>query len=332
MGDVLVPKVKVGVTGTGSLIGQAIIKCIRHSSICDNIFLVGFDYFPNTVGSYWTENTFMLPDFLKKEITEQQWLNEIVRIIKSQKIQIFLVGIDFELELFSKYRAVIKSETNCTVVVSDPEVIRIANDKYLTYCFLKDNGLPCPDSILPEETTNRNIGFPCVVKPRIGSRSREVFVVNDREELEEKMRRVNNVIIQELAGNPNEEYSCGVICLDNEVKEMIALKRVLKDGNTVTAYFSEDTPATIYDYVRQIAIKLKPFGACNIQLRLDNKRIPRAFEINPRHSGTTYMRALFGFNEVEYILSYLLKLKVKKFAMKEGIVKRYYDELFIETE
>ena len=119
-----------------------------------------------------------------------------------------------------------------------------------------------------------------------------------------------------------------MICLDGKIKGSIVLRRKLKEGNTETAYYAKDTPSVIYEYVHSISEKLMPFGACNFQLRLDKDGMPRLFEINARHSGTTYMRALFGFNEVEYIISYLLGFKLKNFSLKEGIVKRYYEESF----
>jgi len=325
-------KIKVGITGTGSLIGQAIIKSLRFSELAGEIHMIGFDYFEDTMGSFWVEKNFLLPDFLKKEITEEDWLNRLMEIISSEAIDVIFIGIDFELELFARHKDVIESNTQCKVMVSSHDVVTIADDKYLTYNFLKSRGLSYPGTLLPEELAEKEIEFPCFVKPRKGSRSRDVFVVEDSQQLKEILPRIHNPIIQELIGNPNEEYTSGVICFDNKVKEMIVLRRDLKDGNTITAYFNKDVPKIIHDYVYQAAENLKPFGACNFQLRLGKDGLPKIFEINARHSGTTYMRAMFGFNEVEYILSYLLGRKFKKITLKEGRVKRYFDEVFISAE
>ena len=72
------------------------------------------------------------------------------------------------------------------------------------------------------------------------------------------------------------------------------------------------------------------FGVCNFQLRVDTEGIPKIFEINARHSGTTYIRSLYGFNEIEYILEYILNKKDITFTIKEGIVKRYFEEFLVE--
>jgi|TARA_B100000315_G_scaffold245591_1_gene271701 carbamoyl-phosphate synthase large subunit len=325
----LMGRIKVGVTGTGSLIGQAIIKSIKSSNMSKDIYMIGFDYFDDTVGALWVEKNYLLPDFFREEVTVEDWLEEIIEIIDFEGIEILFIGIDFELELFAKYKNTIELKTKCKIVVSSQDVIKIADDKYMTYEFLKEKGFYYPQTLLPEELEKEKIDFPCFIKPRKGSRSRDAFIVMDSQQLNEALSVISSPIIQELIGNSEVEYTCGVIHLDNEVKGAITLRRELKDGNTMTASFCKDTPRIIYDYVCQVASELKPFGACNIQIRLDVNDIPKIFEINCRHSGTTYIRTLFGFNEVEYILSYLLGKKPKKFILKEGVVKRYYEEVFV---
>lgn len=325
-------KINVGVTGIGSLFGQAIIKSLKKSSLSKDISVIGFDYIENTVGSYWVEKNYLLPDFLKKGIKEEVWLEYLIDLINLEDIRVIFIGIDFELKLFAKYKQLIESKTKSKVMVSDLNVIEIADDKYLTYKFLKDNNLAYPKTILPEEIAQKTIDFPCVLKPRIGARSRDVFIINNHEELENKLPYVNSPIIQELVSDPNHEYTSGVIYFDNMVKHIIVLRRYLKDGNTETAFFSKDTPRVIYDYVSQIAHILKPFGACNFQLRLDISGIPKLFEINARHSGTTYIRTLFGFNEVEYVLRHIFNLGGRKFNLRYGTAKRYHEEIFIEDE
>jgi len=325
-----VGKIKIGVTGTGSLIGQGIVKTIRISSISKKIFIIGFDYFNHTPGSFWVERNYLLPDILKKNITEEEWLKAVTDAIKLEQISILFVGVHFELKLFAKHREFIESLTGCKVIISSPEAIEIANDKYLTYEFLKNNNLYYPETILPQEVWQKKIKFPCIVKPRKGSRSRGLFVVIDENELAYYLPRIEDPIIQEFIGNENVEYTCGTLYLDSEIKHAIVLRRVLVDGNTQSAYYSKNAPAVIYDYISDVTRKLKPLGACNFQLRLDDCGTPKIFEINMRHSGTTYMRALFGFNEVEYIIAYLLGMKLPEPVLKEGMVKRYYEEMFID--
>ena len=323
----------IGITGTGSLIGQAVIKSIKKSKF-SNEKLIGIDYFENTIGSYWVDENYLLPDILKDEISEDIWYKKVLSIIIESKIDILFIGVDFELHLFAKYKKEIGNKTSCIVVVSGNNTISIADDKLLTSKFLKDNNLYYPLSFLADEIgeaiRNNVISFPMIIKPRNGFRSVDVFVVNNQKELDNKISKIKDPVIQEHIGDKDSEYTCGVITFNNEVKESIVLRRDLKDGNTSTTYLRNDYPKIIKDYIENVSKKLDQFGVCNFQLRVDKNGIPKIFEINARHSGTTYIRALYGFNEIEYILEYILNEKEISFSIKEGVVKRYFEEFLIE--
>lgn len=323
-------KIRIGITGTGSLIGQAIIKSVRAaSSLSGRVSMTGFDYFANTVGSHWVQSHFLLPDLLKRSVSTGQWLSSLMEAIEKDGIEVLFPGVDFELKPLAINRELIREKTGCEVMVSSPKVIRIADDKYLTYKFLKANSLARPKTFLPDETGSREIIFPCILKPRIGARARDVFIIKDRKDLRRKLAQVNNPLIQELVGTPEAEYTCGAICLEGDPMQLITLRRTLKDGNTDTVWLSKDNPAVVHDYVRRVAAALKPYGACNFQLRLGSDGQPRLFEINARHSGTTYMRALLGFNEVEYLLRRHMGMPPPAFDLRDGCVKRYSEEMIV---
>ena len=229
-------KYKVAITGTGSLIGQAIIKCLKRSSDNKKYKIVGFEYLKDTVGSFWCDKHINLTDIYLYPHKEKEWLEELIYHLNNESIDILFVGVDFELKLFAKYKVLLESETKCKIIVSSEEVIKIGNDKYLTYEFLKKNNLFYPQTYLAEKENFEKIDYPVIVKPRVGARSRGVFKVNNIKQLEEKIKIINDPIIQEYVGNDKSEYTCGIIFLDGHLKEFIVLKRSLKDGNT---YISE---------------------------------------------------------------------------------------------
>ncbi|EQA61176.1 ATP-grasp domain-containing protein [Leptospira alexanderi] len=324
-------KINIAVTGTGSLIGQAIIKSILRSDLNGKVNIIGFDYFQNTVASFWLNENYILPDILKSHVDEQEWLNVVLEIIKENAIKMLFIGIDFELPLFAKYKRIIENETSVIIMVSSAKVIEVADDKYLTYEFLKKSRLSYPESFLPNEVDVDILNYPIIVKPRKGARSVGVIKVNDKIQLLDVLKNANQVIIQECIGKDEEEFTCGTIFLDEQLKKVIVLKRSLKEGNTFISNYKKDFPKIIAEYLKDVVNQLRPFGACNFQLRIDAKGMPKIFEINSRHSGTTYIRSLFGFREVEYIINFLLFNKEIEFEMKEGTVVRYYDEFFVRT-
>jgi carbamoyl-phosphate synthase large subunit len=320
--------INIGITGTGSLIGQAIIKCIKLSVLKSQINLIGFDYIPGSVGAYWCETNYLLPDIFKKDIKEEIWLSSLIEKVKLHKLNVLFIGIDFELPVFAKHRDYIEKETNCHVIVSNEKVIEIADDKYLTASFLKENNLYYPKSYTLLNY-NSQLSFPMIIKPRIGFRSVGFNLIKTQEEFDRIMPTIKEPVIQECIGNIEDEYTCGILFLDNELKGSIALRRTLKEGNTSTAMYHKDTPQIIYDYLKDVSYKLRPYGVLNFQLRLDNEGLPKIFEINARHSGTTYMRALFGYNEIEYIICYCMNMPLPSLTnLKEGKVVRFFDEFF----
>ena len=107
------------------------------------------------------------------------------------------------------------------------------------------------------------------------------------------------------------------------------LKRKLKNGNTKIAFHNKDL--NLNDFIYKITKKLKPYGATNFQLKL-TKSGPVIFEINPRFSGTTPIRAMFGLNEIDIILSKIYNLKIKKPKLKYGIIIRYYEDFYIKNK
>jgi carbamoyl-phosphate synthase large subunit len=322
-------KINIGVTGTGSLIGQSIIKSITRSHrISDKINIIGFDYFKETVGSFWCNRNYILPDILDKQVSEIQYIEFLISIIKENRIRILFVGVDFELYIFSEYKDYIFSKTECVVMVSDKDVIEIADDKYKTFEFLVRNNLPAPESWVIE-TLPDNLNYPLIVKPRKGARSVGVQLVKNEFELNTAINHTHNPIIQEYIGTEETEFTCGIIYFENQLKHSIALNRSLKGGNTYISNYSKNTNFLVYEYISKISSALKPFGSCNFQLRISGDGTPKLFEINARHSGTTYIRSLFGYMEVEYICEYILNNNEIKFNTKDGKVVRYYDEFFL---
>lgn len=318
--------ISVGVTGTGSLIGQGIIKCILESDEREQFNVVGFDYYDETVGSFWCDSHFILPDLLAPNITDEIWIDALMKRILDEQVKILFVGVDFELPILSRSKEIIENKTGCIVVVSDPEVIDIGNDKYKTFCFLRDNGFNCPQTWLPDSFVFEKAKYPLIVKPRVGARSVGVYVVNNEDDLRDKLVKVQRPIIQEYLSNDGAEYTCGVISFNGEVAHSIALKRTLKAGHTHVSEHIENRDDSIITYVESIAKILKPYGSCNFQLRVDAFGRPKLFEINPRNSGTTFMRSLFGYNEILYCIHFLINGKRTNFEIEYGKALRFYQE------
>ena len=75
----------------------------------------------------------------------------------------------------------------------------------------------------------------------------------------------------------------------------------------------------IQDFCEQLALSIKSIGPLNIQLRIHKGEI-YVFEIHPRFSGTTTMRADVGFNEPDVLLrNYLFNESFSRLNYKSDV-------------
>ena len=322
--------IRILVTGVGSLLGQGILKSIQASAF--ECKVIGADYFPSAVGLYWVDKGYILPDILKTDIKDSEWIDALIKIINQENIDLVFPGLDFEIPILAKNKSAIEKKTGAIVIVSSQEVVKIGNDKWETVNYLKNNGFNFPNSSLPEtlESFIKANPYPLIVKPRFGHTSENVFLVNNKKELNEALETCDKPIIQEYLQDPEQEYTCGTTFINNEILTWISLRRTLKNGNTHQA-FCERTDK-IDTYIKELTLSLKPYGPINFQLRV-TERGPVVFEINPRFSGTTPIRALFGINEVEALVQKLIgAVNVIKHEEKEGVVIRYFENQYISLE
>jgi carbamoyl-phosphate synthase large subunit len=318
---------KIVVTGAGAVLGQGIIKSLRSSTLpCE---IVALDPNPLSPGLYWADKAIIIP-----MANDPAYEAAIERILDQEKPDAVLVGTDVELSIFARKRADWEQRFGTHILVSNNHVVEIADDKYATALFLEQHGLSNPKSVRAEDPDALQqliveVGFPLIVKPRRGARAVGVSKVENIAELEATIADRTDLVVQQMAGEDDQEYTAGVIFFDDEVKASIVLRRDLRDGNTYRAY-SGDYP-DYQKYVHQIAHALKPYGPANFQFRVNKAGVPRLFEINARFSGTTPMRALFGFNEVDLCLRKLiLGEEIAMPTIREGTVVRFLEEQFLE--
>jgi carbamoyl-phosphate synthase large subunit len=288
---------KVLVTGAGALLGQGIIRSLQMSSLSPEIIAV--DPSPLAAGLYWTKSRYLVPFAVS-----QDYGDAIGRILESEQPDAILVGTDVELEFFAAHREGLEERYRTHVVVSCPEAVAIADDKYLTYQFLHEHGFHPPESRLASEADElvERFGFPLVVKPRMGARSVGVRVIRNHDELSRALSDGDDVVVQEFLSDEDGEYTAGTLTFNDTCSASIVMRRDLRDGNTYRAFTVQD--GAVDRQVRAMAESLGAYGPANFQFRLSEGRV-RVFEINCRFSGTTPLRAMAGFNEVDMVLRYL---------------------------
>ena len=310
---------RVLVTGVGSGIGQSILKCFQDSDYT----VIGADADPLAAGLYAVPKSYRIPF-----ANASDYVSCVLKICRAEECKLIFPGVEPELMVLARSAAEFRT-AGIIPVVCAPNVITLCDDKLATAKFLSQRGFKAPRTLLPEDAALTALPFPVVLKPKAGgARSRGVFVVHTREELDTRLSEVDrsNYLVQEYL--PGDDYTCGSVTFEGRCYGTIVMRRTLRDGDTYKAFVMNDP--IINDHVRMVAEELQPFGACNFQLRLKDGK-PYIFEINSRCSGITYGRACAGFNEPVMIADFLLKGRTPSYSIREVTILRYWKELLVEN-
>lgn len=291
-------KYNILITGTGGCgVGEGLCKALEKlpdyniftcNSSDNSLFL--FNY---------PENSFIVP-----YANNPNYCTTILKICKENQIQVIFPGSEQELtvivnnrDYFTKYGIQIFANTR--------DVINTFDSKWETFVRLSALNIKTPDTTIDIDDTEffkRNT-FPLVIKPIIGNASKNVFIIDNLEELSciREYLELKKIpfVIQQHVGNEKEEYTISVLSdLKGNYLGSIVLKRILSGG------FSQFVECQNYEEIdivaRKIAEKVNSKGPLNIQCRILNNEL-YVFEINPRFSGTTPFRALLGFNEADIL-------------------------------
>ncbi len=316
--------IKVLVTGAGGGVGQGIIKSLKLIKDLE-LKVIAADMSPMASGLYSGDIAKIVP-----ACSATNYWQVIEDILLSEKVDYYIPGTDVELVYCSENKKRIFESFGTKIIISNTEAISIADDKFKTASFLKSNNLSYPMTFWADQFQQDDLSLPVIVKPAIGCRSIGVSVARSFSEIEERVKHENDLVVQELVGDDDSEYTCTIVCASGRYSEVLILKRVLRAGDTYRAEPVES--ASIAGYVLNTAKSLKIDGSCNFQLRVGKDGVPKIFEINCRFSGTTPFCSQLGFNPVEFYLKNDMGLSYHYKINYNAIVLRYWAEVLVEKD
>lgn len=322
---------KILVTGCGGGgVGEQILKALDLSNSVKHRFdLVGSDstahYKSNQNG--WSR----IP---MEHASSPRYKEALLDTCLAMRIDAVIPGSEPELLRLLDFRSELEAR-GIYLSANHAELVRLCMNKFELNQKLNELGFPVPRSwLLQDENDLEDIDyFPVVIKPNKGGRgSSGVYIVQSKEQLYHAYHflslspGVSDCLVQEYLGDSESEFTIGV--LSNQAGEVFgsiglnrslvralsvrdAVKNVLnvaRHGSklVISSGISQGRVGPYPDQCAQaeeIALGLGSTGPLNIQGRFVDGRL-HVFEINPRYSGTTFIRALAGLNEPEILLEH----------------------------
>lgn len=302
----------VGGRSVGSGILHALTRCSEAVNNRWNIIAADADSF--AWGLYKVKERTLLP-FANAE----NYLDHIQATIKKYNLHAIIPGSEMEANILAQN----KSLFNIPIITNEHRLMPLMMDKFATAKKISELGLPIIPTYKIEdwEEALSSFDFPVIVKPTTGTGgSKGVTICTTLIQLKNILNSLpekSGYCIQPIIGSDIDEYTVGVLSDKNgKLLDSIVMKRKLIGLSLLDTKIVDNTKFSIstgysqgffikhkqiQDFCEQLAISISSKGPLNIQLRIHNGKI-YVFEIHPRFSGTTTMRADVGFNEPDILL------------------------------
>jgi carbamoyl-phosphate synthase large subunit len=261
----------------------------------------------------------------------------LLAIVRGNSVKLLVPTVDLDLKLLAQNKSKFAA-LGCRVLVSDPEVIAICQDKRKTYRFLTKNGFDAPlttsvRSALSKQIPTKKLNWPCFLKPWDGYASRGNAVVNNRKELLLFAGRIPNVICQEFIKGT--EHTCDVyVDFGMKVRCVVPRKRIEIRAGEVSKGQVAKHPGIMSEAARLVEVLGAGPGVITLQLFLTGDGKVKFIEINPRFGGGVPLSIKAGANFPKWILQELLgrETNIRFDGFKDGLIMLRYDsEVWLES-
>lgn len=274
-------------------------------------------------------------------VYDSNYIDITLKICKEHHIDALISLNDLELPILAENKARFEA-LGVKVIVSDPEVIDIAFDKYKTAQWVESLGLNAPKTYVTlasakEALDKGDIAFPLFMKPRWGSGSIGLETIDDMEELDiyyhllmKKIKKTilatasvgdEYIMIQEkLTGK---EFGLDVMndLEGNNVAVSVKEKLAMRAGETDKAV-TVDLPE-VREMGEIIGRNLKHIGNLDVDIMQRANGDYCVLELNPRFGGGYPFSYEAGVNLPKAIMMWLRGEKVEASLLQPEFGRMY---------
>ena len=274
--------------------------------------------------------------YIVPRIDAPDYIDRVIEICKKEKIDGVFSLIDPELSLIAKERARFE-EVGTKVIVSDYDLCEMSLDKYAMYKFLTEKGIATGKCYIDKDSFYKakaagEIAYPVFVKPRLGSASLNINMVNTDEEINTLFDIYDDLMIQEYM--KGQEYGADIYIdmISGKCVSIFLKKKIKMRAGETDKSVSVKNPQ-LFDKLAEFAEESGYRGMIDADLFLDDGKWYLS-EINPRFGGGYPHAYECGVNFPKLVIN---NLEGKENApsigeYKEGIYMMKYNDLLVLPE
>jgi len=346
--------VNILVTSVGRGAGQAVIKSLRMAPWEARI--IGTDTDAWATGLYAADKSYLVPS-----CTDVHFIEKISDICVKEDIDLLIPNYDPELPVFSAHKSSF-AQIGVPVLISDLNIMKICRNKLDTYRFFQDQDLPFVETQLVSSLFEKPaVAYPLFVKPIGGTGSSEIDILFDESDLDKYKNQADKYIAQTYLIPAQWNLSSRSIRREQVMrhnqpiqKDEVSVQHLVSQGGEIISTFMSIsslkhgipvhiTPIwdpEVYEISRKMVEALIPqglLGPINLECKITAQGI-FFYEINPRFTTLSAVRAMMGFNECAAMVGDLLfnqsaaalqsQLKIN-FA---SLCTRYISELVVDSD
>lgn len=291
---------------------------------CDGGCVVATDMSALAPALYEAHKHFVVP-----RMTEEGYLDVILDICRSEKINGVLSLIDPELSLLAKHEGDFRS-IGTTVIGSSYDLCEMSLDKYSMYQWLVKHGYKTVKSFVDwSEFVKSGIEYPVFVKPAKGSASIAATKADTEEAARFLFEKNEGMMIQEYMKGEEIGADVYIDMISGEVVSIFTKKKLLMRAGETDKAVSFKEPK-LFDLIERFVKEVGYRGQIDIDIfAIDGSDEYCISEVNPRFGGGYPHAHESGVDHVKLILENLSGRSNKKGIgnYKKGIYMMKYNEV-----
>jgi carbamoyl-phosphate synthase large subunit len=310
---------RVLVTGAGGPSGVSILRDLADEPLA----LYAADLDPYGAGLYLVPapRRAMLP-----RGDAPDFVDVLLDICRREAVDVVVPTVDTELLPLALERERY-AQAGVTLVLASQETLRVCLDK-AALARRCDPVVRVPRTVVVEAGFDAgDVELPAIVKPRSGSGSRGIRLVERREELD-ALERDGTLLVQEHLPGP--EYSLDVLArADGAVVGVVPRERLKVDSGIAV------TGRTLHDdgleaFARAVAQAIDLTTVANVQAKEDHDGQPALLEVNPRFPGTMPLTIAAGIDMPRLAVGEALGTPIPDgpMAFDDIAMVRYFEQRF----